>query len=85
MTTRRSRIRPELMEALQMLKFSLRKGVALDFTAGMDRLAEIQWLEAQSAVITEVPDDLTSYIRGLMEESVFGSDSEAETDNDANV
>ena len=35
-TLRRNRISPELMEAFQMLKFSVQKGRGLNFTQGMD-------------------------------------------------
>lgn len=47
MTDRRSRISKELMEALQMLKFSIRHGADLDFTEGTAKEAEIKELEAR--------------------------------------
>ncbi|KZT27526.1 hypothetical protein NEOLEDRAFT_1033999, partial [Neolentinus lepideus HHB14362 ss-1] len=40
-TDRRSRISPELMEVLQMLKFSIRHGRHLDFMEGLSKEAEI--------------------------------------------
>jgi hypothetical protein len=45
MRARWNRINPELMEALQLLKFRVRKGRALDFTAGFDWKDELQDLE----------------------------------------
>ncbi|KIM34694.1 hypothetical protein M413DRAFT_48610, partial [Hebeloma cylindrosporum] len=44
-TMRRNRINHDLMEALQMLKFSLRSGNILDFTAGMKAEYEANLLE----------------------------------------
>ena len=44
MAARRSRIKPELMEALQMLKFSVKKGRGLDFTTGLGWEAELDEL-----------------------------------------
>ena len=43
-TARRNRIGPELMEALQMLKYSLKKGRGLDFTSGTSRDDELEQL-----------------------------------------
>jgi hypothetical protein len=46
MTPRRSRISAQLMESLQMLKFSIRKGRSLNFTEGMrwsDELKEFEF------------------------------------------
>jgi hAT family C-terminal dimerisation region len=48
-TARRNRIGPELMEALQMLKFAVRKGKTLNFTAGMGRSVELSELEQKSS------------------------------------
>lgn len=36
MTARRNRISSELMEALQMLKYTIKRGNPLNFTAGMN-------------------------------------------------
>ncbi|KAJ3518939.1 hypothetical protein NMY22_g13434 [Coprinellus aureogranulatus] len=61
MTARRNRISPELMEALQMLKYLINhSGRALNFTQGtsledeMENLIEMQWDD-------EVPRDPTDY------------------------
>jgi hypothetical protein len=51
MTPRRSRINPDLMEALQILKYSIRKGPSLSFTEGMswtDELREIEYLAGRA-------------------------------------
>jgi hypothetical protein len=45
MAPRRNRISPELMEALQMLKFSIRQGRGLDFTEGTSWNDELKELE----------------------------------------
>ncbi|KZT04770.1 uncharacterized protein LAESUDRAFT_620736, partial [Laetiporus sulphureus 93-53] len=41
---RRNRIKPQLMEALQVLKFSARKGIDLTFTHGLTREEELREL-----------------------------------------
>lgn len=61
MTARRNRISPELMEALQMLKYSINHaGHALNFTQGMGSAHELATLEAAQCDDT-VPQDLTDY------------------------
>jgi hypothetical protein len=64
-TARRNRISGELMEALQMLKFSFRKGRGLNFTAGTSREDELQ--DMQDALEKEgfVPEDVPSLLREL--------------------
>jgi hypothetical protein len=57
MTLRRSRIGPDLMEALQMLKFSLRNGRYLDFTAGTTKEEELEALEMEMREELGIPDD----------------------------
>ena len=46
MTARRNRIGPELMEQLQMMKYSVHKGRALNFTQGTAAKDEAEELEA---------------------------------------
>lgn len=65
-TRRRNRTSPELMEALQMLKFFIKQGGDLDFTAGTSKQDEIDWLEAEMKDISTVPEDLTSFIASLL-------------------
>jgi len=51
------------MEALQLLKFSLRQGHPLDFSAGTSWDAELTATEA--AHHAAMPDDLDSFITAL--------------------
>jgi hypothetical protein len=57
LTAHRTRISPELMESLQMLKFGLKK--QLNFTELMDWNEELKALEV--AMENEIPDDIASY------------------------
>ena len=61
MSPRRSRIKPDLMEALQMLKFSLKHDCELNFTAGTAREAELRELEDLDDIESDVPEDLTAF------------------------
>lgn len=70
-TLRRNRISPELMEALQMLKFSLRKGRSLDFSAGTSKTAELIELEAFENHESIVPEDLMAFISSLESQESF--------------
>lgn len=65
-TVRRNRTAHELMEALQMLKFVLRQGRGLDFTAGTSKEAELKWLEGFLADESSVPEDITSFVASLL-------------------
>jgi hypothetical protein len=77
-TTRRNRILPELMQSLQMLKFSLRGQVSsLNFTAGTSRDDEILELEGKATESGKLPDDITSYLNHLL----HGSGSEDDLDD----
>ncbi|KAJ6462897.1 hypothetical protein C8R45DRAFT_841346 [Mycena sanguinolenta] len=49
------------MEALQMLKFSIKKGRRLDFTAGISREAELALMESDMAETGLVPEDTTGF------------------------
>jgi hypothetical protein len=64
-TARRNRIGPELMEALQMLKFAVRKGKSLNFTAGMGKSVELSELEALAAEEQLVPEDIMAFVASL--------------------
>jgi hypothetical protein len=57
--------KPELMEALWMLKFAPKKGHGLYFTAGTSKAAEIRELEAAAADEISVPGDLMAFIASL--------------------
>ena len=66
MATRRSRIKPELMEALQMLKFSVKKGRGLDFTAGLGWEDELVDLETLTMAWALVPEELAAFKQHLL-------------------
>lgn len=56
MAQRRSRIGPELMEALQMLKYSYKHGYELNFTAGLnekDEYAHLTQLAEEESLVPE--------------------------------
>ncbi|KAF9440687.1 hypothetical protein P691DRAFT_619150, partial [Macrolepiota fuliginosa MF-IS2] len=60
-TVRHNHIRPNLMEALQMLKFSIRYGSHLDFTEGLSKDAELELLRDHVAGISRCPKDLSAF------------------------
>ena len=63
MAPRRSHISPKLMEALQILKFSIRKGRPLKFTEGMSWKEEIKQFELKA--LTAPLGDAEAYGRSL--------------------
>ena len=71
MTPRHGRISADLMESLQLLKYSFKKGRSLDFTAGMSWRAELKAFEL--AGHTAAVGDADAYRRSL-EESNNGQD-----------
>ena len=69
-TKRRNKISPELMEELQMLKYSLKKGRPISFTQGTSKEEETKYLEELFAENSRVPEDPTgfdNFIRSLLE------------------
>ncbi|KAJ7340555.1 hypothetical protein DFH08DRAFT_963442 [Mycena albidolilacea] len=52
---------PDLMEAFQMLKFSISKGRELNFTVGTSRDEEIAVVEAEAEEHTLLLEDATGY------------------------
>lgn len=66
MAPRRRRISPKLMEYLQMLKYSIRKGRPLNFTQGMRWKDEL--IEIESAARLEPLGDAEAYGRSLKED-----------------
>jgi hypothetical protein len=69
-TNRRNNIAPGLMEALQMLKFSIKKGRGLNFTAGTSREAELDLMELVMADTGLVPEDtngFNTFLQSLLE------------------
>lgn len=70
-TDRRNKMAPEFMEALQMLKFSIKKGHGLNFTAGTSKEEELALLEAEMADKVLIPEDITGFnlfIQSLLED-----------------
>ena len=65
MAARRNSISPELMEALQMLKFSTKKGWGLNFTAGTSKIDEVAVLEAIDTEEAKFPEDMMAFIASL--------------------
>jgi len=63
------------MEALQMLKFSIKKGRPLNFTAGTSREEEIMCLELEMAEKDVVPEDVTGFIQSLLDKG-YNSDED---------
>ena len=53
------------MEALQMLKFSVKQGRGLDFTSGTSKESEIMDLELFVNEQVSVPEDINGFIRQL--------------------
>ncbi|RXW21072.1 hypothetical protein EST38_g4780 [Candolleomyces aberdarensis] len=80
MPSRRGRILPSLMEALQMLKFSLKGSSGLNFTAGTGQEDEIGGMEGAASDAGRLPDDITSYITLLLNEPPLEDDSDEEED-----
>lgn len=65
-TRRRNRISHELMEALQMLKFTLKRGRTLDFTQGTGKEDEIKELELDGQEDSRIPQDVTYFMDSLL-------------------
>lgn len=66
MAMRRNRISHDLMEALQILKFSSRQGVGLNFTNGMSHLDQVNELEVLAKEHVVIPEDLPTFIATLL-------------------
>lgn len=81
MSARRNRIKHDLMEGLQMLKFSIKHGKQLDFTAGLGRKAELDMLERLDYLESHVPEDLTTFRHNLIS-SLNGDNPSDESDID---
>lgn len=61
MTDRRSRIQPELMEALQLLKYSIKHGRGISFTAGCSWGEEEEELERLMAMDGDASENLKEF------------------------
>jgi hypothetical protein len=66
MSARHNRIKYDLMEALQMLKFSINCGKGLDFTVGLGRQAELRMLEKLDYLDSLISEDLTIFCCNLV-------------------
>ena len=66
MTDRRSRIQPELMEALQLLKYSVKHGRSLNFTAGSSWREEEEELERVMMIDRDAPENLKAFQESLV-------------------
>jgi len=66
MAPQQSRISPNLMEALQLLKFTLQNGRSLDFTSGLDYMDELNEMEKGESRQNDIPEDIASFVRSLL-------------------
>lgn len=66
MTPRCNQIHEDLIEMLQMLKFSLKTGECLDFTQGISHKDIETYLESVMNDENLVPKDIHAYIQSLM-------------------
>lgn len=66
MSTRRNKINPELMEALQILKYSVKRGRGLNFTEGMGQEEELKELETLMLEERRIPEDISSFVDSLL-------------------
>lgn len=56
----------ELIEALQMLKYRIKRGRPLDFMAGTSRAAEVELLDVIIHDDITLPEDISSFIDSLL-------------------
>ena len=66
-TPQRNRLTANLMEELQMLKFSAKQGHRLDFSCGLDWEDEIKELEMDAEMQNQYPEDVKAYMQYLKE------------------
>ncbi|KAF9537662.1 hypothetical protein CPC08DRAFT_651682 [Agrocybe pediades] len=67
MTQRRNRIGEDLMEMLQMLKFTLKSGgISLDFSVGTSEAEVIELIQTQMEAEDNVPQDINGFIQSLL-------------------
>ena len=65
MTDRRSRIQPELMEGLQLLKYSIKHGRGISFTVGCSWQEEEEELERLMTMDGDAPENLKAFQESL--------------------
>ena len=67
MTMRRNQIGPALMEALQLVKFSVKHGTShLNFTTGWDANTAVAELEKAMEAEMSILEDISSFIEDLL-------------------
>lgn len=66
MTDRRNRIQEDLMEMLQMLKFSFKSGQQLDFSKETSREDVITYVESLLDAEVAIPEDINAFIQSLL-------------------
>jgi hypothetical protein len=80
MAPRRQKIKPALMEKLQMLKYGIRKGTQLNFTEGMSWAKEL--IEIEELHKDSIPSDVFSYIKSLGVEEKEEQEQEQEQEEE---
>ena len=60
--SRRSRIEPTLMEALQILKYHVRQGESLDFTKGLSQAEEEKEIETEMLRSEMEPENMQAVL-----------------------
>jgi hAT family C-terminal dimerisation region len=78
LTDRRSRILPELMEALQMLKYSVKQGRSLNFTVGSSWDDERAAMQKLMEIHSDAPENLKPYQEFLVRPKVGITDNVAQ-------
>ena len=78
MAPRRNRISTKMMEALQILKYSLRYGRDLNFTEGLNWDDELTEMESSHRAQLHIPDDFDSFVANIGEAT---SDSDSDVDD----
>ena len=78
MTPRRNHISTKMMEALQILKYSLQYGRDLNFTEGLNWDDELTEMESSHRVHLHIPEDFDSFIVNIVDAA---SDSDSDVDD----
>ena len=76
LTDRRSRVQPELMEGLQMLKYSVKQGRSINFTAGSSWKDDEVVMERLMGVDLDVLESLKAYQDYLVHPKVNPTDKD---------
>ena len=78
MTPRHNHISTKMMEALQILKYSLRYGCDLNFMEGLNWDDELTEMESSHRVHLHIPEDFDSFIVNIGDAA---SDSDSDVDD----